>query len=258
MRIGAHVSSTEPLAEATARGADIVQFFLSNPQSWSKPSSRTDATELAHSDVAVVIHAPYVINVATTNNKVRVPSRGLLGAYAGAAKAVGALGLVVHGGHLPIDEDPGLGVENWRKTFTYAEREGGFATRILIENTAGGKNAMARNLDRFAQLWDAVSEYEPGVCLDICHAHAGGEDLLTIVDRMKAITGKIDLVHANDSKDGFNSGRDRHDNLGNGQIEIELLRAVVAAADAPVIVETPGGATAQSADIALLRRLLSP
>ena len=98
-----------------------------------------------------------------------------------------------------------------------------------------------------------MGEFGAGFCLDTCHAHAGGEDLLNIVDRVKAITGRIDLIHANDSKDTFDSGRDRHDNLGNGKIDPELVVAVVRAAGAPVIVETPGGVEGQSADIALLR-----
>ena len=92
-----------------------------------------------------------------------------------------------------------------------------------------------------------------GFCLDTCHAHAGGEELLGVVDRVKAIIGRIDLIHANDSKDPFDSGRDRHENLGHGQIDPDLLVAVVRAAGAPVIVETPGGVAGQSADIALLR-----
>ena len=256
MRIGTHVSSTAPLAEAAARDADVVQFFLSSPQSWTKPKPREDAAELLDSETEIVVHAPYLINVATSNNKVRAPSRALLGAYTEAARQIGALGVVVHGGHLPIEEDPAVGIDNWRKTFVYAEREGGFGCRILIENTASGKNAMTRNLDVFARLWDAVGEFGPGVCLDTCHAHAGGEELSTVADRLRSITGRIDLVHANDSKDGFNSGRDRHENLGKGQIGAELIAEVVAAADAPVIVETPGGAQAQADDVALLRSLL--
>ena len=93
----------------------------------------------------------------------------------------------------------------------------------------------------------------PGFCLDTCHAFAAGEDLLDIVDRVKAITGRIDLVHLNDSKDPFESGRDRHTNVGTGTIDPELLLAVVRAADAPVICETPGGVEGQGADIAFLR-----
>lgn len=92
-----------------------------------------------------------------------------------------------------------------------------------------------------------------GFCLDTCHAHAGGEELLGLVDRVKAITGRIDLVHANNSKGAFNSGQDRHDNLDGGTIDPELVVAVIRAAGAPVIVETPGGVDGQAADIALLR-----
>ena len=105
-------------------------------------------------------------------------------------------------------------------------------------------------------MWDAVGEFGVGFCLDTCHAHAGGEELVDLVDRVKAITGRIDLVHANDSKDTSTPGRDRHDNFGRGKIDPELIIAVVRAANAPVVVETPGGADGQRADIAMLREHL--
>ena len=127
---------------------------------------------------------------------------------------------------------------------------------LLIENTAGGDNACARTFDALARLWDAVGEFDAGFCLDTCHAHAAGEDLLGIVDRVKAITGRIDLVHANDSRDPFDSGRDRHDNLGHGTIDPDLIVAAVRTAGCPVVVETPGGVEGQAADIAYLRERL--
>ncbi|RZU51038.1 deoxyribonuclease-4 [Krasilnikovia cinnamomea] len=253
MRIGAHVDPGDPLAEAAARNADAVQFFLSDPQGWKAPAPRPDAEALRAADVAVYIHAPYIVNVATLNNRIRIPSRKLLLTHARAAAAIGARGLIVHGGHVGDGDDLAVGVDNWRKTFAYAEKEGGLPLPVLIENTAGGERAMARRFDNLARLWDAIGEFGAGFCLDTCHAHAGGEELLGIVDRVKAITGRIDLIHANDSKDPFDSGRDRHDNLGNGRIDPDLVVAVIQAAGAPVIVETPGGAEGQSADIALLR-----
>jgi deoxyribonuclease IV len=253
MRIGAHVDPTDPLHEAASRKAETVQFFLADPQGWKNPEPRADAAQLRSAEVDVYIHAPYVVNVATLNNRIRIPSRKLLVAHAAAAATVGAHGLIVHGGHVNKGEDLDAGFDNWRKTFAYAAESGGFATPILIENTAGGDNACARRLDALARLWDAVGEYGVGFCLDTCHAHAGGEDLLDVVDRVKAITGRIDLVHANDSKDGFNSGRDRHDNLGHGRIDPDLVVAVIRAAGAPVVVETPGGVEGQSADITYLR-----
>jgi deoxyribonuclease-4 len=253
MRIGAHVDETDPLAEAAARDAEVVQFFLADPQGWKNPAPREDADILRAADVDVFIHAPYVLNLATLNNRIRMPSRKLLFAHADAAAAVGAKGLIVHGGHVNRGDDPAVGFDNWRKVFAQAAEQGGFATPILIENTAGGDFACARRLDALARLWDAIGEFDVGFCLDTCHAHAGGESLLDVVDRVKAITGRIDLVHANDSKDPFDSGRDRHDNFGRGQIDPKLIIEVVRAAGAPALVETPGGATEHRADIAMLR-----
>jgi deoxyribonuclease-4 len=253
MRIGAHVDPADPLAAAADRKADAVQFFLTDPQGYKTPKPREDAEALRASEVDVYIHAPYIINVATLNNRIRIPSRKLLMAHAAAATELGAKGLIVHGGHVGEGADLDAGFANWRKAFEYAQKDGGLPLPVLIENTAGGDNAIARRFDNLARLWDAVGDFGAGFCLDTCHAHAGGEDLLNIVDRVKAITGRIDLIHANDSKDDFDSGRDRHDNLGSGKIDPELVVAVVRAAGAPVIVETPGGVEGQSADIALLR-----
>ncbi|MBU8857934.1 MULTISPECIES: deoxyribonuclease IV [unclassified Micromonospora] len=253
MRIGAHVDPTDPLAEAAARQAEAVQFFLADPQDWKAPKPREDAERLRSADVDLYVHAPYVINVATLNNRIRIPSRKLLIAHATAAADVGAKGLIVHGGHVNAGHDVATGFDNWRKTFAYAADSGGFPLPVLIENTAGGDNACARHLDSLARLWDALGDHEVGFCLDTCHAYAGGEELLGLVDRVKAITGRIDLIHANNSKGAFNSGQDRHDNLTGGTIDPELLVAVIRAAGAPVIVETPGGVEGQAADIAFLR-----
>ncbi|WP_018745588.1 deoxyribonuclease IV [Salinispora oceanensis] len=256
MRIGAHVDSSDPLAEATARAADTVQFFLSDPQGWKAPKPRADADRLRSAEVDLYVHAPYVINLATLNNRIRIPSRKLLLAHARAAAAVGARGLIVHGGHVNAGDDLATGFDNWRKAFAYAAEAGGFGVPVLIENTAGGTNACARRLDALARLWETIGDHEVGFCLDTCHAYAGGEELLGLVDRIKAITGRIDLIHANNSKGAFNSGQDRHDNLTGGTIDPEQVVAVIRAAGAPVVVETPGGADGQAADITFLREQL--
>jgi deoxyribonuclease-4 len=72
-----------------------------------------------------------------------------------------------------------------------------------------------------------------------------------------AITGRIDLIHANGSRDEFDSGRDRHDNLQSGMIDPKLVVAAIRASGAPAVVETPGGTDAQSADVAYLRSELA-
>src|ERR1700727_2735263 len=158
VRIGVHIDQPDPLAEATERGADAVQFFLGDPQ--------------------------------------------------------GGKGLIVHGGHVNNGVDPAEGYANWQKVMERVERP----IPLLIENTAGGTNAMARTLDAIGRLWDAVTagisggegDGQVGFCLDTCHANSAGLDLADVVDKIKAITGRIDLVHCNNSRDPFGSSRDRH------------------------------------------------
>jgi deoxyribonuclease-4 len=233
-------------------GADVIQLFVTDPQKWDKPQPHPQAQQLRASDIDVVVHSSYQINVASLNNRLRMPSRQAVQLQAAAAGELGAFGLVVHGGHLRDGEDDAKGFENWRKLFERQADKGGFAVPILIENTAGGDHAMARTLESIERLWDAVGDFEQaGFCLDTCHAWAGGEDLVGLVERVKAITGRIDLVHLNNSRDEFDSGRDRHANLHDGHIDTDALIEVVRAAGAPVILETPADGVAE--DLQYLR-----
>ncbi len=262
VRVGGHFHSDDPLAEAVACDARAAQFFLGDPQGWKgpvipggDPAAVRDA--YARADVDVYIHAPYVINVATTNNRIRIPSRKLLDQQLKAAASIGAKALIVHGGHVTQGVDPAAGLENWRKAVERIERP----LPLLIENTAGGTGAMARSLDAIARLWEAVADAAPdggeiGFCLDTCHANSAGIDLAEAVDRIKAITGRIDLVHCNNSRDEFGSGADRHANFDSGTIDPAALLDVVRAAGAPVVCETPGAGLA--ADIGWLRDHITP
>lgn len=253
MLIGAHTNPKDPVAEAAARHADLVQIFISNPQSYKKPVPRDDVEELKASGLPIYVHAPYIMNPVSPNNRIRIPSRKTLAQIMEASEAIGARGVIVHGGHVGDDEDIAVGFERWRKALDTFESP----VPILIENTAGGGNAVVRELDSYGPLWAEIGGYNVGVCLDTCHAWAAGEDLTTAVDRIKAATGKIDLVHCNDSRDPLNSRRDRHANLGKGMIPEDLIVGVVKAADAPVVVETPNDDDGQAADIAWLRGRVS-
>lgn len=257
MRIGAHVRDDDPLSAAREREAEVVQFFLADPQGWKAPAPDVTAAEIKAAGVEVFIHSPYVVNVASLNNRIRMPSRKAVAQHAAAAGEIGARGLVVHGGHVRKGEDPAEGLSNWRKLFERQAEQGGFGVPILIENTAGGEGALARELDMIARLWDLVGEFGAGFCLDTCHAFAAGWELDGVVDRVKAITGRIDLVHLNNSRDEFGSNRDRHANVvqGEGTIDPAQLVAVAAAANAPVVVETPAEGHAE--DIAYLRKALA-
>lgn len=247
--VGAHVDPRNPIEEAMARGADLVQIFLSDPQSWKKPPPRADAAELRASPVPIYVHAPYLINVAAEASRIRIPSRRILQESCDAASEIGAVAVVVHGGHLTGEGRLADTYPRWRKALLELD------TRIpvLIENTAGGDNAVARRVSSIARLWEEVGDLGPGFVLDTCHAWAGGEPGDELVERVVAATGRIDLVHCNDSRDDFDSRRDRHANLGRGEMPTQLLADVVAKAGAPVVVETPGTVDDQMADIAFVR-----
>jgi len=249
--IGSHVRPADPLSAAAADGADTVQIFLGNPQSWKAPKPRADAAQLREAGLPIYVHAPYLINVASPNNRVRIPSRKVLQQTCDAAADIGAVAVIVHGGHVTADDDdPLAGFVRWRKALDQLET----TVPVYLENTAGGDHAMARRFDTIAGLWDHIGETGVGFCLDTCHTWAAGESLPDAVERIKAITGRIDLVHCNDSKDAAGSGRDRHANFGTGQIDPDLLVAVVKAAGAPVICET--AEEGRKADIAFLRERL--
>jgi deoxyribonuclease IV len=260
--LGAHVDSADPVAAATERGAGLSQFFLGNPQGYKGPEFAFDGGPEAlkeaaeQAGIALYVHAPYLINVASTNNRIRIPSRKLLQQFIDAGAAIGAKGLIVHGGHVDKAEDVDKGFDNWRKAVEATDLK----IPLLLENTAGGDNAMARTLERIARTWEAIQAApgaeNVGFCLDTCHAHAGGIALATAVEQLRAITGRIDLVHCNDSRDEFGSGADRHTNLGEGLIDPDELAGAVRAAQAPVVIETRGGLDGQRADLDWLRERL--
>ena len=255
--LGAHVRRSDPLAAADELGADCVQIFLSPPQSWKKPPERGDAQELRESDIDIYVHAPYLINVCSPRNNVRYGSRKILQQTCDAAGAIGAAAVVVHPGHAEDGIEAGIG--RWPRTLEMLESE----VPVLLENTAGGEHAVARRFDALARLWEAVSGYEGpipiGFCFDTCHAHAAGEELSDAVERALAITGRLDLLHANDSRDPPGTGADRHTSLGTGKMDTDALRTMIRAGakvKAPIVVETPGPRDVLQADLEFVRDAL--
>ncbi len=255
IELGAHVDNRDPVAEARARGMQLAQIFLGDPTGWKAPTvayaAGADAlrADAAAAGTGLYVHAPYVVNVASRNNRVRIPSRKLLQQQITLATRIGARGIVVHGGHVGADDDVDAGFESWR---TCIERLD-LTLPLLIENTAGGTGACARTLERIDRLWTTIASAaqsdQVGFCLDTCHFHAAGEPLDGLVDRVRAVTGRIDLVHANDSRDAFGSGADRHADLGTGLADPDGLVQVIVEAQAPVVFETPGAKQGTRADV---------
>ncbi|HYZ93758.1 MAG TPA: deoxyribonuclease IV [Actinomycetota bacterium] len=245
--VGVHVPGVDPLAEAEALGADCVQIFLSDPQSFRKPKPRPDAEALKASSIPIYVHAPYLINVCSPLPNRRYGGRKILKDTCDAAETIGAAAVIVHAGHAEDDVNEGFG--RWARTL---EQLKSTKVPIYIENTAGGKNAVARRFDDLARLWEAVQKANTnvpiGFCFDTCHAHAAGEELSDAVERVLKIVGNIDLLHANDSQGEAGSGRDRHASLGKGKIGVDVLKHMIAVAGGPVVIE-PHEAWNAAADV---------
>jgi deoxyribonuclease-4 len=241
------VPGADPLAEAAMLGADCIQIFLSDPQSFKKPPPRPDAEALKASPLPIYVHAPYLINVCSPAPNRRYGGRKILQQTCEAAEAIAAAAVIVHGGHAEDDVKEGFG--RWKRTLEQLKT----TVPLYIENTAGGKNAVARRFEDLAGLWDAVTSADTkvplGFCFDTCHAHAAGEELSDAAERVLAIVGRIDLLHANDSLGEFGSGRDRHVSPGKGKIGAELMRHMIACAKAPVVIEPYDAATAAVDDV---------
>jgi deoxyribonuclease-4 len=253
IRIGAHVGKNSLLGDVDATSSAVVQLFLSSNRSWSAPTISEDLLRSA-ANVPLYVHSQYLLNPASNNPEVRSRSRQALMEQTHAAATLGALGVVVHGGHPTGSGTVDDAIANWLDVL-----EGWVApVPILVENTAGGNAAPARRFSDFARLFGALKETEHplGVCLDTCHAWAGGEELYGSVERLRSFAGHIDLLHVNDSKDCFDSARDRHENLGAGSIPLDDILEVVRSARCDAIVETPNGLRAMQQDISLLRSRL--
>ena len=193
--------------------------------------------------IDLYVHAPYVLNVATTNNRIRIPGRKLLQQTVDAAAEIGAKGVIVHGGHLLKNDDPAIGFDNWRKCVDGARAAGAAAHREHRgRRQRHGPPAGARSPGSGTRSAPPRAATPVGFCLDTCHAHAGGEELADVVDRVRAITGRIDLVHANDSPRRVRLRRRPARQLRRRHIDAGRPRRRRPAAGAPVVVETPGGA----------------
>ncbi len=258
MRLGTSVSAKQPLADADAVGAELVQIHLSAPRNWKDPVGRDDADELAASGRVASVHAPYLVNPASATASVREKSWRCLQVELDACVTVAAGGLVVHAGQAGVDGTVAEAVERW--VDGVGVLAGGVP--LLLENTASGNAAPGRHLDDWIALVEAVraaARVPVGVCLDTCHAFAGdpaaAADPTGWVTEVRDRLGGIDLLHVNDSAVEAGGGRDNHAALGDGEMG-DALAAMVVAAQAPAaLLETPGDDERRRRDLDWLRDL---
>ena len=274
MRIGAHVSAAGGMAAAvgagTELGAEAIQVFVSNPRGWAAPPVDPDGDRRFRELAAaagldpVLIHAPYLVNFASSNRQSRDRSATLVARTIERGVALGASGVVVHAGSA-MGDGRAAGIARTRAVvLPLLERVTG--PDLIFELTSGAGDAVAARFEEMAELLEALERHpRVKVCFDTCHAHAAGYDLsgpegaAAVLDELEATLGdRLALVHANDCAEDAGSQRDHHARIGEGQIGLDGFRAILAhpaLADLPVVIETPGTPDERAADVARLRAM---
>lgn len=275
--VGAHLSSAgsicgRALPQARTIGAQAVQVFVSNPRGWAtgEPDPAGDEAfrqQCAAARLPVFVHAPYLVNLASPSEVTRTNSLACLDYTLRRAEGLGARGVVLHAGSAVEPNSREVGLHRVREALLpLLDRVAGRAL-LLVEPTAGGGQPLACQVEDLAPLLAALEAHpRVAVCLDTCHAYAGGVDLgapggiRRWLNRLVAAVGRgrLALVHANDSRDPLGSRRDRHARIGQGSIGVEAFAELFrhpATAGVPVLLETPGDLAEQTHDVALLKSL---
>lgn len=277
--LGAHESTAGGLALAFGRGeaigCDALQIFVKNASQWkAKPLAEAEiaAFRAAHEKSPIrplVAHAAYLINLAAPDPAILEKSRAALADELTRCAQVGVPGLVVHpGAHLGRGEETGIAAIAESLDAVYATIPD-CPTTTLLEITAGQGTVLGRTLGELEAIRRQSKEKRRlAVCLDTCHAFAAGyalDDPQGFADFLAEIDGTVGFdaircVHVNDSVGACGSRKDRHANLGEGLIGLDLFARLLAEprfAKVPMILETPLGDDEQghARDLATLRSL---
>jgi deoxyribonuclease-4 len=260
MLIGAHVSPAGGLPKAIERGSEIgcraIQIFNQSPRMWKPSIYREEDVAafrqaMADSPVdAVLIHAVYLLNCASDDPDIRAKSLTSLTHSLRVGREIGASGVVLHPGSAKTGDVPSAiarAGETIREALSESEE-----CPLHLENTAGTGGTLGRSVEELTALVEAAGGNERlGLCLDSCHLFASGYDIRTPagVDELTAeIAQQVGLermgsLHLNDSQTPFASNRDRHANVGEGELGPDGCAAFLSAPafqDLPCVLETPG------------------
>ena len=237
MLIGAHVSPSGGPAKAVERGVErgarSIQIFSQNPRQWKPREYDADEVAAYHEAMAdsavdaLLIHAVYLLNCASEDAEIVEKSLASLAASLRSGAALGARGVVLHAGSaLKNGSAVGPALERAAKVIAEALAESD-ECRLHLENTAGAGGTLGRSFEELARMIELAGGGDRlGVCLDSCHLLASGYDvrnaeaLAGVLDEFDRVVGldRLGSLHVNDSVTPLGSNRDRHVNLGDGEI----------------------------------------
>jgi deoxyribonuclease-4 len=262
-RIGVHLGTAGGASNAVERareiGANTFQIFSSSPRMWrapkvdSKQAERMRALRVALDVSPLVIHTSYLVNVCSQSGEVREKSIAAFRGEIERALVLGAEYLVLHPGSwkgLTREEGLKLAASSIKRAIDGLPWQGtGF--HILIENTAGAEFSLGGSFEQVAELVERLRASAPvGVCLDTCHTHVAGYDLVSAegyeetMTQVAATVGfdAVRVWHCNDAKAARGSKLDRHQHIGQGTMGVEPFRRLLndaRFAHAAFIAETP-------------------
>src|SRR6202171_3112170 len=260
MLVGAHVSQAGGLPKAIERGEErgcrAIQIFNQSPRMWRPTVYRDEDIAafrgaMAASQIdAVLIHAVYLLNCASEDREIRAKSRAALTLPLGVGERIGACAVVLHPGSAKTGDVPSA-ITRAAVSIREALAESG-ACPLHLENTAGTGGTIGRSIDELATLLEASGGDERlGLCLDSCHLLASGYDIRTtagtdaLVSEISAKVGlgRLGSLHLNDSQAPLGSNRDRHANIGQGELGEDGCAAFLSTpefAELACVLETPG------------------
>lgn len=258
-RVGAHVSISGGVEKAVERQEEETgncgQIFAGSPRTWSVSEYEEEDGEKfmqarnEEDQNPYVIHSTYLVNLATPKDDLFEKSLDCLQSELDAASQLGVEYVVFHPG-----AHTGSGRENGIERIAEGidELEIPENVTLLLENTAGKGTTLGKSMGELRQMIKQAEtpDEDIGVCIDTCHAHAAGYDLVSeegfqdFIQEIKEDIGldKIKVLHLNDSKDECGSEKDNHEDIGYGNIGEDGFRNLVNAdefEDLPMILETP-------------------
>jgi deoxyribonuclease IV len=273
--LGAHCSGgvKASLDRAEEIGADAVQLFAQSPRAWRFPQHERTQLELFAERIgkgpvrAALVHALYLINLATPNEEIYEKSASTLVSTVEAAAGIQADGVVFHvGSHLGAGFDAGL--ERVVPAMERALDRTTETTWLLMENSAGAGATIGRSVEELEVIFDRLDGHPRlGVCLDSCHLYVSGCDVsdpdayAAVLDSLDGAIGldRLRALHVNDAAAPLGSNRDRHANVLEGEIgeQLGVFLAHPAVQDLPAVMETPGkdGHGPRAEDVQVLRDL---
>ena len=261
IRFGVHCSLKNGLAgsliEAKEKGCQAIQIFTRSPRMWKmRPATKIEIAEFQKTRkelgiFPVVVHAPYLPNLATSNTFLYDKSKGLLAEDLELSEKLGAEYLVIHPGSFSENSDTETGIKKIAFAINESIGQSPGSTRVLLENVAGGGRRIGSSFEELNKIISQIKNKDRiGICFDTAHALGAGYDISNKTGIDKTLNefessiglGKLKVIHMNDSMVPLLSRKDRHEHIGKGYIGLKgfkyLIQCLKGRAEAGIL-ETP-------------------